>query len=62
MTISRKWLLALFQTESMRDSFWSEYLEYILMGLHHGEAQCAAENYEIAERACLYAARKIMCE
>ncbi len=61
MLVSRKWLIALFRAESMRDSFLHESkLESILDLPAHADSHF--QNFRDAKRACLYAAKKIMCE
>lgn len=61
MSISRKWLLSLFRAESLADHLYHESKVYALKGLAV-QAVAQFENFRDAKRACVFAARKIMCE
>ena len=61
MLVSRKWLIALFRAESMAESSFETCMEYVRNGCKvHAAGAYALYQEDI--KACLYAAKKIMCE
>lgn len=61
MSISKKWILNLFRAESMAHAFLHDSKIHAVHDMPV-YAQAQFENFRDAKRACVYAARKIMCE